>query len=216
IPEITGTYCFQIEMGKAKKEKNRISKEKSQNGETGASLASNLKVKGENFYRDAKKVKFVNMLKGGKAKRNAKGKIVKSAPYQSREVITARVQPDRRWFGNTRVIGQKQLEAFRESLGAKVNDPYQVLLRQNKLPMSLLTDAAKMARMHVVDTESFSDTFGPRAQRKRPKLKVDTLEDLASTTGRSLENYEEKNDSSLLSNLITDWSNEARDSLFSK
>lgn len=84
-------------MGKAKKEKNRIAKERNQNG--GAPLGNNLKVKGENFYRDAKKVKFVNMLKGGKPIRNVKGKIIKPAPYQSRDVTAGRVQPDRRWFG---------------------------------------------------------------------------------------------------------------------
>ncbi|CAG8809587.1 28039_t:CDS:2, partial [Racocetra persica] len=181
-----------------------------------STVASNLKVKGENFYRDAKKVRFVKMLKGGKAIRNSKGKIVKSAPYQGKDVTVARVQPDRRWFGNTRVIGQKQLEDFRESLGTKVNDPYQVLLRQNKLPMSLLIDPAKISRMHMVDTEPFSDTFGPKAQRKRPKLNVGSLEDLLNSTSQSLEHYEEKNDPSLLSNKITDWIDEARDSVFSK
>ncbi|KAF0451426.1 NGP1NT-domain-containing protein [Gigaspora margarita] len=203
-------------MGKAKKEKNRIIRAQSQSGLATSEMANNLRVKGENFYRDAKKVKFVKMLKGGKAIRNAKGKIVKSAPYQSREVTTARVQPDRRWFGNTRVIGQKQLEAFRDSLGTKVNDPYQVLLRQNKLPMSLLVDSAKISRMHMVDTEPFSDTFGPKAQRKRPKLNVGSLEDLMTNTNHSLENYEEKKDPSLLSNKIIDWIDEARDSVFSK
>lgn len=86
-------------MGKAKKEKNRIAKEQSKNGNAGPVKAGNLKVKGENFYRDAKKVKFVNMLKGGKPIRNSKGKIVKEAPFQSKLAITARVQPDRRWFG---------------------------------------------------------------------------------------------------------------------
>lgn len=40
--------------------------------------------------------------------------------FQSKELPTTRIQPDRRWFGNTRVIGQKQLEAFREEMGAKV------------------------------------------------------------------------------------------------
>ncbi|CAG8500805.1 14951_t:CDS:10 [Funneliformis mosseae] len=201
-------------MGKAKKEKNRISKEQNKNG--GGPAKGNLKVKGENFYRDAKQVKFVNMLKGGKPTRNSKGKIVKEAPFQSKLALAAKVQPDRRWFGNTRVIGQKELEAFRESLGSKVNDPYQVLLRQNKLPMSLLSDASKVSRMHMVDTEPFSDTFGPKAQRKRPKLKVDSLEDLAASTTELLENYDDKNDPSLLSNNVTDWIDEARDSVFSK
>ena len=86
-------------MGKAKKEKNRIAKEQNKNGGADPIKSGNLKVKGVNFYRDAKKVKFVNMLKGGKAIRNSKGKIVKEAPFQSKLAITARVQPDRRWFG---------------------------------------------------------------------------------------------------------------------
>ncbi|CAJ0626380.1 8283_t:CDS:2 [Entrophospora sp. SA101] len=212
-------------MGKAKKEKNRIAREQSKKGGNGqvkrgsggtSGGAGNLKVKGENFYRDAKKVKFMNMIKSGKAIRNAKGKIVKEAPFQSKKAVTGRVQPNRRWFGNTRVIGQKELEAFRESLGSKVDDPYQILLRQNKLPMSLLTDPTKVSRMHMLETEKFSDAFGPKAQRKRPKINVNSLKDLASNTNGSIEQYTEKNDSSLLSNVITDWTEEARDSVFSK
>ncbi|CAG8463176.1 5206_t:CDS:2 [Diversispora eburnea] len=156
------------------------------------------------------------MLKGGKPIRNEKGKIIKSALYQSREVTVGRVQPNRRWFGNTRVIGQKELESFRESLGGKVDDPYQVLLKQNKLPMSLLADATKVARMHMVETEPFIDTFGPKAQRKRPKLKFGTMKDMISETNNSLEKYDEKSDQSLISNLVTDWTEEARDSVFSK
>ncbi len=35
-----------------------------------------------------------------------------------------------RWFGNTRVIGQKQLDLFRSEMSTKVNDAYTVLLRQ--------------------------------------------------------------------------------------
>jgi len=40
--------------------------------------------------------------------------------YQSKDLPNSRIQPDRRWFGNTRVIGQKQLEQFREEMTAKV------------------------------------------------------------------------------------------------
>ena len=39
---------------------------------------------------------------------------------QSKELPSTRIQPDRRWFGNTRVIGQSQLERFREEMGTKV------------------------------------------------------------------------------------------------
>lgn len=45
-----------------------------------------------------------------------------------------------RWFGNTRVIGQTELARFRDELGSKVADPYTVILKGKKLPMSLLND----------------------------------------------------------------------------
>ncbi len=40
--------------------------------------------------------------------------------FQSKELPSTRIIGDRRWFGNTRLIGQKQLENFREVMGAKV------------------------------------------------------------------------------------------------
>lgn len=53
-----------------------------------------------NDLRDAKKVLRLKMLShGGKAIRDADGKIIKAAPFQSTEVTPGRVQPDRRWFG---------------------------------------------------------------------------------------------------------------------
>lgn len=85
-------------MGKLKKERNRIA-----NTGGNAEKAGNLRVKGENFYRDAKKVKYVNMLKGGTAIRNAKGEIVRAADYQSTETPTARIAPNRKWFGKDHV-----------------------------------------------------------------------------------------------------------------
>ena len=84
------------------------------------------------------------MYKGGKPTRNSRGQIVRAADFQSSEAPKARIQPDRRWFGNTRVIGQKELEQFREEITKKVNDPYQVVLHQTKLPMSLLVDPTKV------------------------------------------------------------------------
>jgi nuclear GTP-binding protein len=82
------------------------------------------------------------------------------------------------FLGNTRVIGQKQLEVFRDEMGKRANNPYQVLLRQNKLPLSLLRDTMKTSQVHMLDNEPFSNAFGPKAQRKRPKLKVSSLDDL--------------------------------------
>lgn len=56
--------------------------------------ATNVPYQGENFYRDAKKIKTLNRFKDT-SQRNAKGDITKAAAYQSRDVPTARVEPNR-------------------------------------------------------------------------------------------------------------------------
>ncbi|KWU47342.1 nucleolar GTP-binding protein 2 [Rhodotorula sp. JG-1b] len=143
----------------------------------------NLRTKGENFYRDAKSARRVNLLSGksSKAIRDADGKVIKAAEFQSSEVTPGRIQPDRRWFGNTRTITQTALDHFRETLKDKIADPYAVVLKQNKLPMSLLSDAVRGGgKQDLVSTEPFSDTFGTKAQRKRPKLDIGSIEELAS------------------------------------
>ncbi|OMH85491.1 Nucleolar GTP-binding protein 2 [Zancudomyces culisetae] len=155
-------------------------------------------IKGQNFYHDRKKASYLRLLKSGKPTRDRSGKIVKAADFQSTEAKVGRVEPNRRWFGNTRVIGQKALEEFREKLGSKVNDPYQVLLRQNKLPMSLLTssnaEGGLINKRSVLAVESFGSTFGPKAQRKRPKLSVEDISELAKDTEEKNSNYEVEKD----------------------
>ncbi|PSK34079.1 hypothetical protein B9Z65_8405 [Elsinoe australis] len=178
-------------MGTGKKEANR----KVRQGKTGDGMA-NVKIKGENFYRNAKKIKTLNMFKDGKAQRNASGDITKAASFQSRDKPAARIEPNRKWFTNTRVISQDALSSFREAVSAQQADPYSYLLKQNKLPMSLIKDdetkknglkqhQAKIA----VQTAPFSETFGPKAQRKRPKLAVGSISDFAGETDRMAENY---------------------------
>ncbi|GJE89693.1 nucleolar GTP-binding protein [Phanerochaete sordida] len=157
------------------------------------------KVKGENFYRNAKQIGRLKMLNGGKAVRDKDGKIIQAAAFQKGEDETkpGRVQPDRRWFGNTRVISQKALDHFRTSLAGKQHDPYSVLLRRNKLPMALLDDAANpnvRKRSHIVETEPFKETFGPKAQRKKPRLDVGTFEELSKAGNAAVEEAEQKAD----------------------
>ncbi|BFZ63133.1 GTPase required for pre-60S ribosomal subunit nuclear export and maturation [Saitoella coloradoensis] len=197
-------------MGQGKKEANRRAKE------TGEKRPGNIRVKGENFYRDAKKVAKVNMFKDGKAVRNAQGEIIEAASFQSKEIPKARVQPDRRWFGNTRVIAQNALSEFRESLGAKINDPYQVLLKQNKLPMSLLQENTKVPRVQIVETEPFSDTFGPKAQRKKPKIIAGSTEELFKDVVDVQQTYSDKKETEPINAQGIDWISEAREPVFSK
>lgn len=83
---------------------------------------------------------------------------------------TGRVQPDRRWFGNTRVISQVDLDRFREEMTTRAADPFSVILRRKKIPMGLLVDSEKVQRMNLLQTETFEHTFGAKSTRKRPKL----------------------------------------------
>lgn len=132
-----------------------------------------------------------------KARRDKSGRII-SQDFQSKDLPNTRIQPDRRWFGNTRVIGQKQLEAFREEMGAKVNDPYAVIIKQKKLPLSLLEDpdtgkgAKKAKRVNLVQTQPFSSTFGSKQTRKKPKLQADNYEELLAKIEQNNGAYEEK------------------------
>jgi nuclear GTP-binding protein len=110
------------------------------------------KEKGTNFYRDEKKLKQVNLLKGGKPTRDRTGKIVKAAAFQNTlpSGTQVRVGANRKWFENTRVISQKDLESFRNAVSEKKDDPYTFLMRQNKLPMSLMNDTSKLYRMNIL------------------------------------------------------------------
>lgn len=156
------------------------------------------RVKGENFYRDAKKAKVVKLLSkdgiASKAIRDKNGKIIQAAEFQSSEAKPGRVQPDKRWFGNTRVISQDALDHFRTSLGSRVNDPYSVLLRRNKLPMSLIQDPGNGKAPSLTTLEPYSDTFGPGAQRKRPRLDggMSSFEELAMSSEQAGRAAEEK------------------------
>lgn len=200
-------------MGTQKREKNRRVRE-------GKTSDGNLRVKGENFYRDANKVKKLNMYKEGRAQRNARGDIVQAASFQSTEIPNARVEPNRRWFGNTRVIAQDALNHFREAIGAKTGDAYHFLLKRNKLPMSLLEEGTKGSSVNIVETEPFDQTFGPKAQRKKPRVALNSLEELATTVDDDAEHYEEKIQEKIDSEQVMDaaygFTTEAKEHIFSK
>lgn len=183
----------------------------------------NLRVKGENFYRDAKKVKHLNMYKSGGAVRNAKGEVIKAAYLQDTKAPTARVDPNRRWFGNTRVIAQDALSHFRDAMGDKQHDTYSVLLKRNKLPMSLLDekDTSESPSAKILETETYAHTFGPKAQRKKSNIAASSLEELAEITNKENEKFEEeqilKPTLGLMGGMDTDeYTAEAKEYIFSK
>lgn len=206
-------------MGKGKKEANRRIAEANKSKAAPSGLREgNLRMKGENFYRDKTKLKQLKMLKDGRAVRNKHGKIIQAASYleSKPENAVARIQPDRRWFGATRMVGQVELEKFREEISEKKNDPYQMLLKHNRLPMSLVTDQAKMNKLNLLKTESFSHTFGKGAQRKRPKLNLESLEELAAVVEDKQEVYDQGEDKRQAAAEEAEYSTEVSDPIFRK
>merc|ERR1712226_1450084 len=148
--------------------------------------------------RSKSTAKLVNLRdRGGKPIRNKSGKIVKAAEYQGSLAsgTRARVQPDRRWFGNTRVIGQAQLQKFQEEGKKAINDPYKMILRQTRLPISLIKDKVNNARPHLV--EKHASIIGRKATRKRANLTVTNLAELMQKTESEADRYNPDQDRNL-------------------
>ncbi len=47
--------------------------------------------------------------------------------------------------GNTRVVTQSALQTFQDEMGKVIKDPYKVVMRQTKLPITLLNETAKVS-----------------------------------------------------------------------
>lgn len=168
--------------------------------------------------RDRATIKRLNMYRQ-KQRCNSQGKVIKPLQYQSTVApgTVARVEPNIKWFANTRVIKQSSLQKFQEEMGAIQKDPYRVVMRQSKLPMSLLHDRVKAhnTRVHILDTEGFETTFGPKAQRKKPNLFTDDMKNLVEQAEASALSYNADNDK----DLVTEDSgvrNEVREEIFKK
>ncbi|XP_072993691.1 nuclear/nucleolar GTPase 2 [Typha latifolia] len=152
---------------------------------------------GDKGGRSASTVRRLKMYKV-RPKRDRKGKILKHE-FQSKELPSTRIEPDRRWFGNTRVVNQKELEFFREELESRLSNNYNVILKEKKLPLSLLHDHQKQAKAHLLDTEPFEHAFGPKRKRKRPKLLACDYESLVKRAAGSQDAYEQKSAAAQLS-----------------
>ena len=148
--------------------------------------------KNSNFRSNAK-IKLLNMY-------NEKPD---EAARHKRPSAPARIEPDRKWYGNVRTIDQKNLEKFRVEMAQHSNDPYQVLIQAKKLPMSLIREPTKKAKVHILDFEKYEDTFGKKAGRTRAKLTEFTMEGLANQCNEKCDNYDLDKDFNLtkLSNL---------------
>mmetsp|Transcript_36809 Transcript_36809/g.59003 ORF Transcript_36809/g.59003 Transcript_36809/m.59003 type:complete len:614 (-) Transcript_36809:72-1913(-) len=140
-------------------------------------------------------IKRLHMYKS-KAIRNRDGKVIGGDFISTTpDAGMKRIAPDRRWFGNTRVIGAKALEDFREEMKERVHDPYTVLMKAKKLPMGLLSDPHKRGSANLLTTQSFSDAFGKKSNRKRPRLGAafEDIQSLSQYTQQKHDEYQERN-----------------------
>ncbi|NXF31209.1 NOG2 protein, partial [Nyctibius bracteatus] len=173
---------------------------------------------GGNNMRDRATIRRLNMYRQ-KERRNKHGKVIKPLQYQSTVApgTVARVEPNIKWFGNTRVIKQSSLQKFQEEMETVMKDPYRVVMKQRKLPMSLFYDQIKphTSRVHILDTETFETTFGPKSQRKRPNLSASDVQSLVENAEASSGSYDQGKDRDLVTE-ETGVRDEAQEEIYKK
>lgn len=136
------------------------------------------------------------------------------------------------------VVGQKELTTFREAITDLKQDPYSFVVKQNKLPMSLLTDpkasvsaihlaavatlrsahppAIVQGKSHILSSQSFESTFGKKAQRKRPAISSHTVDAMRAQAEERSESYNPEKDRDLRIESCDDIRDYTRDHVFSK
>ncbi|XP_075709371.1 nucleolar GTP-binding protein 2 [Rhinoderma darwinii] len=188
------------------------------NPSTSSSNPDRVKGAGGHNMRDRATIKRLNMYRQ-KERRNDRGKVIKTLQYQSSvpSGTVARVEPNIKWFGNTRVIKQSSLQKFQEEMGAVMKDPYKVVMKQSKLPMSLLYDRTKPhnSKVHILDTETFETTFGPKSQRRRPTLNAGDVHELLQKAEALADSYDQDKDRDLVTE-DTGVREEAREEIYKK
>ncbi|CAF91209.1 unnamed protein product, partial [Tetraodon nigroviridis] len=199
--------------------KPRFKGKSSINPSSSSSNPDRVKAVGGNNMRDRATIKRLNMYRQ-KQRCNKHGKVIKPLQYQSTVApgTVARVEPNIKWFTNTRVIKQSSLQKFQEEMEAVQKDPYRVVMKQSKVPMSLLHDRVRAhvsLKVHILDTEGFETTFGPKAQRKRPSLTVGDMKDLIEQAEASVESYSADKDKDLVTE-DTGVREEVREEIFKK
>ncbi|KAK8813193.1 hypothetical protein WA158_002785 [Blastocystis sp. Blastoise] len=173
---------------------------KKQGMRTGNSSDNPDRVAKKRGLRDRSKIKLLNTYRMGKVKYDRDGKAVggflRSDDKSGGQLITgqARIEPNRKWFGNTRTIAADQLDKFREEVAKTSSDPYSFLLKTKTLPMSLIQDPTTVNRMNLLSAESFQHTFGPGKQRKRPKLSTTDINTLVTDVQSRGNNFDVKVD----------------------
>ncbi|TNJ27667.1 Nucleolar GTP-binding protein 2 [Giardia muris] len=127
--------------------------------------------------------------------RDSKGTIIHEAYRSKTAPLDGRIEPSRRWFSGTRVVGQEDLRRMREVIEKEKKDPNTYLVHDKRLPTALIHDVPE-TRVKIQAVEPFPLTFGPKANRIRSKLASFNPEDIIATASREIGQYNEALDGS--------------------
>lgn len=100
-------------------------------GKSGASTNPDRKLPGKSVnakyshMRDKSKIKLLRLY-------NEKPDMEK---MHEQKLESAKIQPDRKWFGNIRTIDQKQLDKYKTEISDIKNNPYDFLLKKKKIDL---------------------------------------------------------------------------------
>lgn len=99
----------------------------------GSQMRSKAKIKLLNLYREKPDIEKMNEQKVG----------------------PARVDPDRKWFGNIRTIDQKDLDKYKAELAVYQKNPYSYMLKNKKVDLGIFTKANPYNKNRLTDVEKF-------------------------------------------------------------
>ena len=124
--------------------------------------------------------------------------------FHKRPTAPARVEANRKLFGNVRTLDARQIEKMRADLALQKANPYNILIKKKLLPLSLITDNAKENKVNLLEVEPFETTFGPKSRRKKPKLNTYNFGNMLEKVEKSSEGYNHEKDKDLHRNDILD------------
>lgn len=119
-----------------------------------------------------------------------------------------KIVPDRKWYGNTRQLDQKELHKYMSALenqATKKGSGHSILIKGRKLPIGLLQgkDLKNSGTVKLLDIESFKDTFGANSKRKRPNIAgAQSLESMIENCQKKQDEYDETKDTDHLKTIV--------------
>eukprot|EP01064_Diplonema_japonicum_P028135 TRINITY_DN4251_c0_g1_i1.p1 TRINITY_DN4251_c0_g1~~TRINITY_DN4251_c0_g1_i1.p1 ORF type:complete len:631 (+),score=155.51 TRINITY_DN4251_c0_g1_i1:67-1959(+) len=161
--------------------------------------------KKQGHLRTNRVTNLVNMRRTKLKRDTNTGEIVKGSVLDPSDKIEkgkmARIMPDRKWFGAPKVIGQAAMQKFREEMAKKLKDPYSILIKPAKLPLSLLEEPKVKDNLLEQKQFNFKGTFGKQAKRKRVATPFANLTELTKKADELSTSYSDAKDRQLLANV---------------